>query len=585
MKINKTILKDKFYELLLEENINDNSKYPNANKGGLFKSVETIVQELFSEQQELLGMALLEDLIPINYKTKILHLLKLGELYLHDRTKIAIPYCASLDLSRLLHETTNYGRLKTSPVKRIDSYISAVGDTVNQFCFYVAGAIGLGTFFLDVAYLAKHKHQWSLTELKEDIVIRKYIENEYQQLIHSLNYYSRGTESAFTNISVFDEDTLLAIDTVDNDLIPYILEVQKIFLEFFDKGDPLTNGLPYTFPIITINTSNPHSEFMTWVSKLDYLRYNFFLNKEAKFALCCRLESNTELMADLAGHANSFSASPATIGSHRVVTINFNSLALQSESLESYYLLVEERCRDATVLLKAHKELIKGLTEAGVQPLIIEGWINPKKLFSTIGVIGLPEAYNTLSELNPNRIDIIAETLTLLNKLVYDLSKEFDLAINIEQIPGESARFVLCEKDKARFGEGSKVPYAFYANQFCPLTEQVELFEKIDIEGSYYNNLTGGGIAHLRCTDRPTSSQFIKILDYALKAGCGHIAFSAVYSICLNDHVSLGKLHHCPTCGADIIDYMERIVGYHQRVSAWGQKAQQLDFHNRKFLN
>lgn len=34
----------------------------------------------------------------------------------------------------------------------------------------------------------------------------------------------------------------------------------------------------------------------------------------------------------------------------------------------------------------------------------------------------------------------------------------------------------------------------------------------------------------------------------------------------------------------DIGDYMERIVGYHQRISAWGEKARELDFHARKFL-
>jgi anaerobic ribonucleoside-triphosphate reductase len=235
------------------------------------------------------------------------------------------------------------------------------------------------------------------------------------------------------------------------------------------------------------------------------------------------------------------------------------------------------------MLLRAHKDLILDLHRQGVQPLIKEGWIDPNKLFSTIGVIGLPEAHETLTRKVQVNNDVIAFTLQLMNKLVYDLSKEFNLAINIEQIPGESARFNLCTKDKARFGE-ENVPYVFYANQFCPLTKQVELFEKIDIEGSYYNDLTGGGIAHLRCSDRPTAQQFTKIIEYALNAGCGHIAFSAVYSICSNNHVTVGKYEHCPTCGNSIDDYLERIVGYHQRVGSWGKKARELDFHARQFL-
>lgn len=577
-------LKTKFYELLQADDINDNSKYPNANKGGEFKSVETLVQELFSEQQEQLGFSLLEDYLPPDHKDLIYDLLRLGDLYMHDRTKIALPYCASLDLSRLLHETTNYGRLKTSPVKRVDSYISAVGDTVTQFCFYLAGAIGLGTFFMDIGELIKDRHQWTLDELKTDTTKRKYLENEFQQLIHTLNYYSRGTESAFTNISIFDESILQSME-IDAELIPYIIESQKVFLEFFDKGDPLTDGLPYTFPIITINTSTVFSDFIQWVSKLDFVRYNFFLSKEAKFAMCCRYQSNTELMKELGGYANSFGASPATIGSHRVVTINFNSLALQAESLADYYNLVQERTTQATILLRAHKSLIEDLTKAGVQSLITEGWLNPNRLFSTIGVIGLPEAQETIERRFGYSDDYIKKTLVLLNELVYPLSTRFNLVINIEQIPGESARFTLCRKDKQRFGE-ENVPYTFYANQFSPLTEDgISIFEKIDIEGSYYDDLTGGGIAHLRCPDRPTSQQFLSILNYALERGCGHIAFSSVFSICKDNHSSIGKHDYCPQCGAVIVDYLERIVGYHQRVQAWGAKARELDFHARKFLN
>ena len=575
--------KQKFMEVLNLDNVNDLSENPNANRGGSFKCVETILQEVFNKQKEELGMSMLYDFIPESKREKTTELIDEGALYIHDRTNILIPYCVSLDLSRLLNETTNFGRLNTKPVQRIDSYLSTVGDAVTQFAFYVAGAIGIGTLFMDVAHLMRDKHQWSVEQVKYDPEIRKYLTNEYQQLVHNLNYFSRGTESAFTNLSIFDEKILESLEGMDDELIAYTIEAQKVFLTFFNQGDPSADGLPYTFPIVTINSSDVDSDFMAFVSGLDFSRYNFFMNKEAKFAMCCRLQTDSEFMRDLGGSANSFGASPATIGSHRVVTINFNNLALQSFSLEHYYQLVKERCTDATVILKAHKDLLHYLHSQGVQPLIEHGWINMNRMFSTIGVIGLYEASRTLISKFVVTKDQIETTLDICNDLIYQLSRDFGLVLNIEQVPGEAVRFSLCNKDKQKYGP-DLVPYDFYANQFVPLTSSVRLFDKIDIEGGYYESLTGGGIAHLRLPDRPSPSQFRRILKYALRAGCGHIAFSVVYSICAHDHVTLGKLDVCEKCGSEIVDYYERIVGYFQRVSSWGVNSRTKDFKNRKFL-
>lgn len=185
----------------------------------------------------------------------------------------------------------------------------------------------IGSLFLDISHLLIYKERVTLKELKTDTNIRKYVENELQQFIHSVNHLSRnGAESPFTNVSVFDSiklagliskenygwyfPNLKAIST-DNDLadkmsddnfkkyvIDYIMEVQNLFMDFFEKGDPLQNGMPYRFPVSTINFSkklNPDTgkyeiedtEFLKNCCKRDISRFNIFNSEGTKIASCC----------------------------------------------------------------------------------------------------------------------------------------------------------------------------------------------------------------------------------------------------------------------------------------------------------
>lgn len=195
--------------------------------------------------------------------------------------------CFALDASKLIVLGRDFGTLPSKPCKRVSSYISALCETIHQLASHVAGALAVGSFFTDVSWLLIYKERVSLKELRENKKIRKYVENEFQQFVHSVNFMSRnGNECPFTNISVFDKEKLQTFLTpenygwlfpnrievcVDNEMrgedengeatykiskeefknfvIDYIFEVQKIFINFFDKGDPMNNGLQYKFPV------------------------------------------------------------------------------------------------------------------------------------------------------------------------------------------------------------------------------------------------------------------------------------------------------------------------------------------------
>ena len=522
-------------------------------------------------------------------------------------------------------------------------------------------------------------------------------------------------------------------------VVDYIYEIQKIFIDFFDKGDPLSNGMPYRFPVFTVNLSKENGEivdqeFLDYISKKDIYRYNIFVSEGTKVASCCfdakqrvmvrgedkavrlcsikeayeggyksvyhlghwrpckpiklpfknqlyrivtkdtrvvtatpdhlwptsdgmnvvdkrtdelkvgdylrvftlddftdlsnplataatndqiveikkvknsstsvycfemddasdpyftlpnglithncRLISDAEMM-EMANQSNSFGGVGISLGSHRVVTIDFNRIALETESYEDFIRLLDQRTEDAAKVLAAHKELIILTKNKGLQTFISNGWINMKRMFSTFGLIGLVEAAEKLQKtLIP---DPIGDVLRHFNAKVAEMATKHNIIANIEQIPAESMAVRLAKVDRMIFGYG-EVPYELYSNQFVPLWSEATLWEKLEADGRYNKLITGGGIVHAQIGEKVSSTQAKEIIQYAVKCGCEHFALNAVYSQCEKGHTSFGKITACPNCGSEKIDYFTRVVGFFTKVSNWNKTRRDWEFDRRTFV-
>lgn len=542
---------------LFSDRLNDVSIDDNSNKNE--KTIKGTLMEGSSPLYKALGYDLLYRVIKSLYGkreakrlTSLMYDFSLG---LSDSTNILLPYCWSMDASKLVINGRDFGQLQSLPAKRVSSYISALCETIHQMSSHLAGAIAVGTFFLDICHLSLYKEKISLEELKANPDIRKYIENEYQQFVHSVNHLSRnGIESPFTNLSIFDRNKLktlisndnmgwylpTSLDYDQNYIIDYIMELQDIFLKFFDQGDPSASGRPYRFPVITINVSKKDNDIvepefvLDKCENFDIYRYNIFTSEGTKISSCCfkgdeiikvydhgkkvnttledftklfndndefehklnkgyqidslnpetmsiektnitgilkkknnfnklvrikvdnemisvtpdheflaknkktniieeitaeelksnfkmymlpslfnkmefkniddvceeeytgyvydielkdnhyfaannifshncRLMSDTDML-EVANQSNSFGAGGSiSLGSHRVVTTNFNRIALDCESVEEYYEILERRVEDSAKILKSHRTLINHLAKAGLQPFITNG--------------------------------------------------------------------------------------------------------------------------------------------------------------------------------------------------------------------
>ncbi len=521
----------------------------------------------------------------------LLRSILIGDLYFHDASGIGVqqPYCFAMSTTMIMIEGRPYGSLHSLPPKRADSFISQAAEVVMDCSQIFCGALALGDIFVNYAWYSK----------KENLSDKRIID-DYQKLIHILNNAFRiGGQSPFTNFSLFDRPNLEKV--FGNHVYPdgskpdfeYIMHIQKIFAEWFAKGDP-ASGLPYRFPICTMNLCVSEDkkiidrDFLDFVSKVNLEKgvFNIYINDGFKISSCCRLVNDSSRMqfkADTLGNGG------VQIGSHRVVTLNLPRLALKAEGdQKKFYAELDIVLESARDLLQIHREeILQRRVDRGFlrffKPL---GWFTLNHLFSTIGIIGVSETnklmgFDITSE---EGTEFTTEALNYIEEFARKSSVETGHSFNVEEIPGESVASKLCQKDKVFFGD-EKVPFELYSNQYIPLIEDVSLPERIITTGKFMEILSGGGILHLNVSEKITDPTVMKhLIEYSVENGVSHLAINYGFGTCKNGHTSIcGNLTKCPECGDEITQYVTRIIGYFSVVDNWNRTRREFEFPRRVF--
>lgn len=603
---------------------NDISVDPNANKTSI--NMEGICTEAILAYKKLAGYDYLYQTIKELYgketAKKCMASMFDYSLALNDSTKILMPYCYCIDASKLVMEGRKFGQVHSSQAKRVSTYVSILGDTIRELSYNVAGAVAVGTFFLDTAHLAIYRERITLDELRTDKKLRKYIVNCFQQFIHTVNHYSRSAvESPFTNVSCFDREKLRnlinednyawyfekkAAIVEDNELpntkeaftdfvLDYIEELQEIYIDIFDAGDPLRNGLQFPFPVTTINLAidvdketgkrelvSQSDKLYGYVTKKDISKFNVYCSEGTKVASCCRLLSDSDMIA-MADGVNSFGGSQVSLGSHRVVTLNFARAAYEADSYDDFKAIISERVEEMSKILKAHRVLIHKLEKCGTQPWITNGWINMSHMFSTFGCVGYVEADEILKKkFNHSDYDYMKDFLVYFNNECKVAAEKENIIWNIEAIPAEGMAPKLAKADKILV-EGE---YNIYANQWCSLWEDHTIYEKMKRDGEINELMTGGSIVHINVDSDITSSQAKTLISDAVKYGMAHFAINSTYVECQDcGHVHKGKVDECPKCQSKNVNHYTRVIGYFSKVEGWNKARREHDWKNRKFMN
>lgn len=513
-----------------------------------------------------------------------------GHFYLHDAYNSSTkPYCYAYDIQDLVDKGLYFiDGFNAKPPKHLTTYTDFVIEYTSWNCNRTSGAVGLPSFLVYSYYFWKK-------DCEEGYFVKSpeyYRDQEFQRIIYKLNqpYVRSGIQSAFTNFSLFDHPYLEAlfggkkfpdgtyiIDSID-DIVNYQMDFMRVCSEI--RSENFMTFPVLTYALLKVDGKWVDEEFAMRCCKhnMKWGDSNFFVSDDINsLSNCCRLKSNIKSIGyfdpqekQSLGYQNSIGGTALRVGSVKVNTINLARIAYETSTIEEYLDVLKKEVILCNKCLDVVRHILIRNEEKGLLPNYTLGTIDFKTQYNTVGIIGI---YETLQEFgfvvkdefgNTNYTDEGIEFAKLILKTINDINKEFskdkDYMINVEQIPGERAAYILMTKDK-QFHPDKTYELPLYGNQWIPLGVKTTLQEKVKLSAILDEACGGGSIAHINI-DSPfiNFDQAWKMLNYVADSGVTYFAFNLKISACKHNHGFYGDI--CPKCGEPVQTTYQRIVGF-----------------------
>ena len=527
-----------------------------------------------------------------------------GELYMHDANTTSFKhYCFAYDLKDLAEKGLYFidGR-NAKPAQHLITFVDFVKEFISYASNRSSGAVGLPNLIPYMFYFWKK-------DVDNNYLLRDkeyYAKQAFQRFIYAVNqpYVRDGSQSAFTNTSVFDRPYFEALfggaefpdGTFMIDYEEEIIEFQKWYMEVMDE---IRHENMFTFPVSTISLLRQNGkfvdeEFAVWAIKhnMEWSDSNLFVDSSVNsLSNCCRLKSNIE---DL-GYFNSIGGTALKVGSVKVSTVNLARIALDTNSEEEYLKELEKRVYINLIALDRVRYIIKRNVEKGLLPNFTYNLVDFPSLYNTIGFIGI---YETMKKFGYIRVDELGDTYYTdkasafgekIFKTMRATADRFikenncDYQINTEQIPGESAAAKLMKKDKFFYPNANIYDLPLYGNQFIPLGIKTTGQERVRIASEFDGYCSGGSILHYNI-DAPFDSfeKAWKMVNYIADQGVTYFAFNTKIQACKNNHAFYGSV--CPVCGEPVETEFTRIVGFYTPVKTYS-KDRKAEFEMRRWAD
>lgn len=530
-----------------------------------------------------------------------------GRMYINDFVGFssAMAYCfnySTYDTATMGIPSVFDGRGGSEPPKNLMSFLGQIELFSLIAGNSTLGATGLADLLIVIAiYMDKmlQNKEDAHVPMIDDKACWQYMESMLTGFIYRLNQPYRGSQSLFSNVSVYDRNFIdgmlegdaysIIIDDVKYSAKKEIVQkVQEIYLDIMNRE---MARKPITFPVTTAcfsideNNEIQDDDFLKFISEknLKFGFINIYAGKSSTLSSCCRLRSER----DNGEYFNSFGSGSTKIGSLGVATGNLPQLATICKGAENpsdeFLHRIKDLVLDCQLVNQAKRNIIKRTIKAGSQPLYSLGYMELKRQYSTFGVIGLYEALEILGYdiMTKEGQDYVLEILNVINTTNKELQDKYKAPQNCEQIPGENVSVKLAKKDRA-LGYNDK--YTLYSNQFIPLIKRVNMFDRIAIQALFDKHFSGGAICHLNVNQEINDVNTMQNLIHAsVKEGVVYFAVNFVLQECENKHMFVGNVDTCPHCGGKIIGTFTRVVGFLTKVDNWIPERREVDFPNRQF--
>ena len=481
-----------------------------------------------------------------------------------------------------------------SPANHLITFVDFIKEFVSFASNRTSGAVGLPNLIPYMFYFWKKDVDEDYLGIRTARKEEYYARQNFQRFIYAVNqpYVRDGSQSAFTNTSVFDRPYFEALfggsvfpdGTFMIDFEEDIITFQKWYMEVMSD---IRSVNMFTFPVSTISLLRQDKkfqdeEFAEWAIKhnMKWSDSNLFIDSSVtSLSNCCRLKSNID---DL-GYFNSIGGTALKVGSVKVSTINLARIALDTKNEDEYLEELKRREISNLQALDAVRHIIKRNVDKKLLPNFTYGLIDFEHLYNTIGFIGI---YETMKKFGYTKTDEFGNVyytekasefgdkiFKVMRKVADDFIKEYDCnyMINTEQIPGESAAAKLMKKDKFFYPKAKIYDLPLYGNQFIPLGIKTTLQERVRIQALFDGFCNGGSILHANIdTPFDTYEKARKMVDYVADAGVTYHAWNTKISACKYNHAFYGNI--CPVCGSEKETEYSRIVGFYTKIQTWSNE-------------
>lgn len=513
------------------------------------------------------------------------------EIYINDFHLWNLAYCFNFSAMDVVCGGLPFTKkVKSLPPKNLSSFMGQMINFITYAGNNIAGAVGLSDLLICTAWYVENLRKENKNIPKE--FLDKQIKQEIQSFIYSVNQPFRGgLQSFFVNISLFDDTFLTKLcneyifpngEKISKETIK---ELQEIYVDLMN--DTLKNS-PVTFPVTTACFAIDNEakiideEFLNFVAKhnMKYGFMNIYAGKTSTLSSCCRLRSDSSNE-----YFNQFGSGSTKLGSVGVVTINLPRIAYHSKSREDFLERVQELTELASKINHTKRYIIKKRVDNNYYPLYTLGYMNLKRQYSTVGLVGINETceimkYDILKE---DGQEFVVDILDIINKVNSIQEKKYKYPHNVEQVPAENSAIKLAQADKEL--EYNK-NYSIYSNQFIPLTSKADILDRIKLQGKFDKHMTGGAICHLNIVDEIKNIDFMKkLIKLAIEQGVIYFAINYNLQSCKNLHLTVGKNEKCPICGEKITDNFSRVVGFLTNTKNFHKVRREKEYPNRQFYN
>lgn len=409
---------------------------------------------------------------------------------------------------------------------------------------------------------------------------------------------TQGDQCSFTNMSIYDRcyldelfgDKILHDGELMADHIEELMEHQRVFMDVISKT---RRENFFTFPVLSYSLLYTDGkwgdeETARWAiaHNMEWYDGNFLVSPSITMtSQCCRILNDTR---HLKGFMSSIGGSSLNVGSVQVDNINLNRIAIEADGDEKLFF---EILKDRLLLVQQALDVIRHIMQRNVEKRIlnnyVDGIIDMKKQFSTIGLMSMYEAIETFGYIDEDEFGYKSYSdkgIIFASKILDNINEwkeqfDCDYTFNVENTPGENSAKIICRKDELLFNIKRKRPV--YSNQWIPLTERCTFKEKTRL-GALLDTKCGGGQISTFSLDSPIKDfdKVWNLFEKIVKAGVIYFTFNTKISYCKHNHGFYGNT--CPTCGGPKIGEYSRVVGFMTRVPSWSKERQE-EYQDRKY--